>query len=84
MDTNLALLLLLSPFVGFLFNIFFGNKISKGMAGVVGTLTVVFSFLLRGLCLLVFLECIGAFFEPVILCFGSAGLSDLSLHLYST
>ena len=46
MDTNLALLLLLSPFVGFLFNIFFGNKISKGMAGVVGTLTVVFSFLL--------------------------------------
>jgi NADH-quinone oxidoreductase subunit L len=46
METNLALLLLLSPFVGFLFNIFFGNKISKGMAGVVGTLTVVFSFLL--------------------------------------
>ena len=46
MDTNLALLLLLSPFVGFLFNIFFGNKISKGMAGVVGTLTVVSSFLL--------------------------------------
>ena len=46
MDTNLALLLLLSPFVGFLFNIFFGNKISKVMAGVVGTLTVVFSFLL--------------------------------------
>jgi NADH-quinone oxidoreductase subunit L len=46
MDTNLALLLLLSPFVGFLFNIFFGNKISKEMAGVVGTLTVVFSFLL--------------------------------------
>jgi NADH-quinone oxidoreductase subunit L len=46
MDTNLALLLLLSPFVGFLFNIFFGNKISKGMAGVVGTLTVIFSFLL--------------------------------------
>ncbi len=46
MDTNLALLLLLSPFVGFLFNIFFGNKISKGMAGMVGTLTVVFSFLL--------------------------------------
>ena len=46
MDTNLALLLLLSPFVGFLFNIFFGNKISKGIAGVVGTLTVVFSFLL--------------------------------------
>lgn len=46
MDTNLALLLLLSPFVGFLFNIFFGNKISKGIAGIVGTLTVVFSFLL--------------------------------------
>ena len=46
MDTNLALLLLLSPFVGFLFNIFFGKKVSKGISGAIGTLTVVVSFLL--------------------------------------
>jgi NADH-quinone oxidoreductase subunit L len=46
MDTNLALLLLLSPFIGFLFNIFFGKKVSKGLSGAIGTLTVVFSFLL--------------------------------------
>lgn len=46
MDTNLALLLLLSPFVGFLFNIFFGKNVSKGISGAIGTLTVVVSFLL--------------------------------------
>jgi NADH-quinone oxidoreductase subunit L len=46
MDTNLALLLLLSPFIGFLFNIFFGKKVSKGISGTIGTLTVVVSFLL--------------------------------------
>jgi NADH-quinone oxidoreductase subunit L len=46
MDTNLALLLLLSPFVGFLFNVFFGKKVSKGISGAIGTLTVVVSFLL--------------------------------------
>jgi NADH-quinone oxidoreductase subunit L len=46
MDTNLALLLLLSPFIGFLFNIFFGKKVSKGISGAIGTLTVVVSFLL--------------------------------------
>ncbi|WP_333599317.1 NADH-quinone oxidoreductase subunit L [Flavobacterium sp.] len=46
METKLALLLLLAPFAGFLFNIFFGKKVSKGFAGAVGTLTVVVSFLL--------------------------------------
>ena len=46
METNLALLLLLSPFVGFLFNIFFGKKVSKGISGAIGTLTVLISFLL--------------------------------------
>ncbi|MDI1316669.1 NADH-quinone oxidoreductase subunit L [Flavobacterium sp.] len=46
MDTNLALLLLLSPFAGFLFNIFFGKKVSKGISGAIGTLTVLVSFLL--------------------------------------
>jgi NADH-quinone oxidoreductase subunit L len=46
METNLALLLLLSPFVGFLFNIFFGKKVSRNVSGAIGTLTVVVSFLL--------------------------------------
>jgi NADH-quinone oxidoreductase subunit L len=46
METNLALVLLLSPFVGFLFNIFFGKKVSRNVAGAIGTITVVVSFLL--------------------------------------
>ncbi|MFL9831076.1 NADH-quinone oxidoreductase subunit L [Flavobacterium sp. ST-87] len=44
MNTNLALLLLLAPFLGFLFNIFFGKKISKSASGSIGTLTVLISF----------------------------------------
>ncbi len=44
MDTNLALVLLLSPFIGFLINVFFGKKIGKTLSGTVGTLTVVVSF----------------------------------------
>ncbi|MGC4040687.1 MAG: NADH-quinone oxidoreductase subunit L [Flavobacterium sp.] len=46
MDTKLALLLLLSPFVGFLFNVFFGKKVSRNVSGAIGTLAVVVSFLL--------------------------------------
>ena len=46
MNTNLALLLLLAPFLGFLFNIFFGKKVGKTASGIIGTLTVVFSFAL--------------------------------------
>jgi NADH-quinone oxidoreductase subunit L len=46
METNLALLLLLSPFAGFLFNIFFGKKVSKSISGAIGTFTVFISFLL--------------------------------------
>jgi NADH-quinone oxidoreductase subunit L len=46
METKLALLLLLSPFVGFLFNVFFGKKVSRNVSGAIGTLTVVVSFLL--------------------------------------
>lgn len=46
METNLALLLLLSPFVGFLFNVFFGKKVSKGISGAIGTFTVLVSFLM--------------------------------------
>jgi len=46
MEKNLALVLLLSPFAGFLFNIFFGKKVSRTVSGTIGTLTVVLSFLL--------------------------------------
>ncbi len=46
MDKNLALLLLLSPFVGFLFNVFFGKKVSRNISGAIGTITVFVSFLL--------------------------------------
>jgi len=44
MDTNLALLLLFAPFAGFLLNIFFGKKLSKGASGTLGTLAVATSF----------------------------------------
>jgi NADH-quinone oxidoreductase subunit L len=33
MNTNLALLLLLAPFIGFLFNVFFGKSIGKSASG---------------------------------------------------
>ena len=46
MDKTLALVLLLSPFAGFLFNVFFGKKVSKGISGAVGTITVLVSFLM--------------------------------------
>ena len=46
MEKNLALLLLLSPFAGFLFNVFFGKKVSKVISGAIGTLTVLVSFLM--------------------------------------
>ncbi|WP_338407215.1 NADH-quinone oxidoreductase subunit L [uncultured Flavobacterium sp.] len=44
MDTSLILVLLLSPFLGFLFNVFLGKKASKSIVGIVGTLSVVISF----------------------------------------
>lgn len=44
MDTSLTLLLLLAPFIGFLFNVFFGKSIGKSGSGIVGTLTVATSF----------------------------------------
>ena len=44
MDTSLALLLLLAPFIGFIFNVFFGKSIGKPASGIIGTLTVALSF----------------------------------------
>jgi len=45
MDTNLALVLLLTPFLGFLINIFFGKSLGKSVSGIIGTLSVVVSFI---------------------------------------
>ncbi|WP_310557619.1 NADH-quinone oxidoreductase subunit L [Flavobacterium sp.] len=44
MDTNLVLVLLLAPFLGFLFNAFLGKKAGKSIVGIVGTLSVAVSF----------------------------------------
>ncbi len=44
MDTSLILILLLAPFAGFLFNIFFGKKAGKSVSGIVGTAMVFVSF----------------------------------------
>jgi NADH-quinone oxidoreductase subunit L len=44
MEKNLVLLLLLTPFVGFLFNVFFGKKAGKNVSGIIGTLSVAVSF----------------------------------------
>lgn len=45
MEQNVALLLVISPFLGFLFNVFFGKKLSKNVSGFIGTFTVFISFL---------------------------------------
>jgi NADH-quinone oxidoreductase subunit L len=45
MEKNLALVLLLAPFCGFLFNVFLGKKAGKSISGIIGTLSVLISFL---------------------------------------
>jgi len=44
MDSKLALVLVLAPFLGFLINVFFGKSLSKTVSGVIGTAAVVVSF----------------------------------------
>ena len=44
MEKILALVLLLAPFCGFLFNVFFGKKAGKTIVGVIGTLSILISF----------------------------------------
>lgn len=44
MNTNIALLLVLAPFAGFLTNIFFGKNLGKTVSGIIGTLSVAISF----------------------------------------
>ncbi|MFB9078292.1 NADH-quinone oxidoreductase subunit L [Flavobacterium procerum] len=45
MDTNLALLLVLTPFLGFLINVFFGKSLGKTVSGAIGTIAVAISFI---------------------------------------
>ena len=44
MNTNLSLLLVGAPLLGFLINIFFGKSLGKTGSGIIGTLTVALSF----------------------------------------
>ena len=46
MDNSLVLLLVLTPFVGFLFNVFVGKKAGKTISGTIGTLAVAISFVM--------------------------------------
>lgn len=46
MEQNLVLLLLLCPFAGFLFNVFFGKKAGHNASGWIGTLAIVLPFIL--------------------------------------
>ncbi|MFV8324446.1 NADH-quinone oxidoreductase subunit L [Flavobacterium sp. ZS1P14] len=45
MNTNIALVLVLAPFLGFLINIFFGKSLKKSLSGIIGTGSVVVSFI---------------------------------------
>ena len=45
MNTNIALVLVLAPLVGFLINVFFGKNLGKTVSGALGTLTVLVSFI---------------------------------------
>lgn len=57
MEKNLVLVLLLTPFLGFLCNVFFGKKVGKSLSGAIGTLAVATSF---GLSLYFFSEILGS------------------------
>ena len=46
METYLALVLILAPFVGFLINILFGKKLGKSVSGILGTFSIIISFLI--------------------------------------
>ena len=45
MNTNIALVLVLAPFLGFLINVFFGKSLGKSLSGIIGTATVFISFI---------------------------------------
>src|SRR5690554_6505189 len=46
MDSTLVLILLLSPIIGFLINLFFGKNLSKNLSGTIGTVAVGVSFVI--------------------------------------
>ena len=46
MNTNIALVLVLAPFLGFLTNVFFGKRLGKTVSGIIGTLSVAVSFVI--------------------------------------
>ncbi len=46
MENSLILLLLVTPFLGFLFNVFFGKSVGKSVSGYIGTAAVVVSFII--------------------------------------
>jgi NADH:ubiquinone oxidoreductase subunit 5 (subunit L)/multisubunit Na+/H+ antiporter MnhA subunit len=45
MNTNIALVLVLAPFLGFLINVFFGKALENHFLGIIGTLSVWFLLL---------------------------------------
>ncbi|SHG66188.1 NADH dehydrogenase subunit L [Flavobacterium micromati] len=45
MNTNIALVLVLAPLLGFLVNVFFGKSLGKTLSGIIGTVTVFISFI---------------------------------------
>ena len=46
MNTTLALILVFAPFLGFLITVFFGKKLGKSISGIIGTASVLISFLI--------------------------------------
>ena len=43
-NSNIALIVVLAPLVGFLINVFFGKNLGKTLSGVIGTVAVLISF----------------------------------------
>lgn len=64
MDTSLALVLILTPLLGFLFNIFLGKNLGKSVSGILGTLAVAVSFVVS---IMFFLQ-INEIKEPITIC----------------
>lgn len=61
METNLALVLVLTPFLGFLLNAFFGKSLGKTISGTIGTLSIVTSFCVS----IYFFQLINASSKPI-------------------
>lgn len=78
METCLVLILLLSPFAGFLFNVSLGSKLGRKLPGIIGTMTVLVSFLIS----VYFFGCIYATKESIsIHLFKWFALGEFSINL---